>query len=104
MTLFEQQIATATLAPAVPTPVTTLTPAGAELRSDGRPYSAHQLLFLMRLASLLRRRREYEPVLVKTDWRMRLLHKSIYSTFCDCAALGMSNEARGLFQEGELAD
>ena len=73
-------------------------------RTEVRPYNQMQLLFLLRLASLLRRRREYQNVLVPSDWRMRLLHKAIYSTFCDCLALGIGNEARGLFAEGELAD
>lgn len=75
-----------------------------ETRSDVRPYNQMQLLFMLRLANLLRRRREYQHVLVPTDWRMRLLHKSIYSTFCDCINLGVGSEARGLFAEGELAD
>lgn len=84
-----------------PNPVPTVF---AEGRTDVRPYSQMQSLFLFRLASLLRRRREYQHVLVPADWRMRLLHKAIYSTFGDCIALGITNEARGLFQEGELAD
>lgn len=89
-----------------PTGVNTLPPQLGEGRTgtETRPYNQMQLLFLLRLASLLRRRREYQHVLVPTDWRMRLLHKSIYSTFCDCMALGIAGEARGLFQEGELAD
>jgi len=76
----------------------------AECRTEARPYTQMQLMFLLRLASLLRRRREYQHVLMPTDWRMRLLHKAVYSTFCDCLALNLGVEARGLFQDGELAD
>lgn len=86
------------------TPMNPLPTQLGETRTDARPYNQMQLLFMLRLASLLRRRREYQHVLVPTDWRMRLLHKSIYSTFCDCMALGIGGEARGLFQDGELAD
>lgn len=87
-----------------PAPVSPKPESAGATSTDVRPYSQVQLLFLLRLASLLRRRREYQHVLVPTDWRMRLLHKAIYSTFCDCIALNIGNEARGLFQDGELAD
>jgi hypothetical protein len=62
-----------------------------------RAYNNLQSLFLSRLVRLLRQRRDYANVLGPDDWRMRLLNKSIYSTFCDCLELGIADEARALF-------
>lgn len=62
-----------------------------------RAFSPLQSLFLARLVRLLRQRRDYASVLGSDDWRMRLLNKSIYSTFCDCLELGIADEARALF-------
>lgn len=62
-----------------------------------RAYNALQSLFLSRLVRLLRQRRDYANVLSADDWRMRLLNRSIYSTFCDCLELGIADEARALF-------
>ncbi len=60
-------------------------------------YSPMQLLFLMRLARLLRERQEWLDRLRTDDWRIRLLHKSIYSSFMDCVELGVGEDARNLF-------
>ncbi|MHB1004273.1 MAG: hypothetical protein ACYC3S_01375 [Chloroflexota bacterium] len=62
-----------------------------------RAYNALQSLFLGRLVRLLRQRRDYASVLGADDWRMKLLNKAIYSTFCDCLEIGIADEARGLF-------
>ncbi len=62
-----------------------------------RAYNAQQSLFLSRLVRLLRQRRDYANVLGANDWRMKLLNKAIYSTFCDCLELGVADEARALF-------
>lgn len=66
---------------------------------DLRAYNALQSLFLSRLVRLLRQRRDYANVLGANDWRMKLLNKAIYSTFCDCLELGVADEARGLFAQ-----
>jgi len=62
-----------------------------------RAYNALQAMFLSRLVRLLRQRRDYANVLGATDWRMKLLNKAIYSTFCDCLEVGVADEARTLF-------
>lgn len=62
-----------------------------------RDYNALQSLFLSRLVRLLRQRRDYATVLGADDWRMKLVNKAIYSTFCDCLELGVADEARALF-------
>lgn len=62
-----------------------------------RSYNALQALFLSRMVRLLRQRRDYASVLNANDWRMRLLNKAIYSTFCDCLEMGVAEEARALF-------
>ena len=62
-------------------------------------YSPVQLLFLMRLARLLRERQEWLDRLPPDDWRVRLLHKSIYSSFRDCLELGVGEDARNLFEQ-----
>lgn len=63
-----------------------------------KSYSATQLHFLMRLSNLQRQRRENINILEATDWRMRLINKSLYSTYCDCEELGIGDEARLLMQ------
>jgi len=57
-----------------------------------------QLFFLGRLSWLLQQRREYSQVLAKDDWRLRLLNKALYSTFCDCLNVGLQSEARRLLE------
>ncbi|MHB1132024.1 MAG: hypothetical protein ACYC4L_06495 [Chloroflexota bacterium] len=64
-----------------------------------RSYNALQSMFLGRLVRLLRQRRDYANVLAANDWRMKLLNKAIYSTFCDCLELGVADEARTLFAQ-----
>lgn len=65
---------------------------------DRKPYSPVQLLFLLRLARLLRQRQEYLNVLVPEDWRLRLLNKATYSTYCDCLEQGIADDAKVLFE------
>lgn len=64
---------------------------------QGAPYSALQLLFLLRLGFLLQRRRQYQKLVDGDDWRLKLLNKSIYSTYLDCVSLGNELEAKSLF-------
>ncbi len=68
---------------------------GANLKS----YSPTQLHFLMRLSHLQRQRRDTVNVLDNNDWRMRLINKSLYSTYRDCEDLGLGEEARLLMQQ-----
>lgn len=62
--------------------------------SSLRSYSPLQLFFLMRLSWLQRQRRECINVLDANDWRMRLLHKALYSTYQDCLREGVEEEAK----------
>ncbi len=80
---------------------------GTESQQEGRgarPYSPVQLLFLLRLSRLLRQRQEYMNVLAPEDWRMRLLNKAIYSTYCDCLEQGIGDDAKALFERDKATN
>ena len=59
-----------------------------------KSYSPTQLHFLMRLSHLQRQRRDILNVLEQGDWRIRLIHKALYSTYRDCDELGVGEEAK----------
>ena len=59
-----------------------------------RTFTAAQAFFFARLERLLRLQQEYEALLRPDDWEGTLLHKAIYSTYCDCVQLGVGHEAR----------
>ena len=67
-----------------------------------KSYSPTQLHFLMRLSHLQKQRRETLNVLDSSDWRMRLIHKGLYSTYRDCVELGVGDEARLLMAPQSL--
>ena len=69
-----------------------------------RPYSPIQVIFLLRLARLLRQRQEYLQLLSQDDWRMRLLNKAIYSTYCDCVDQGLNDDAKALFERDKTTN
>ncbi|HEY8477449.1 MAG TPA: hypothetical protein VIN09_11345 [Chloroflexota bacterium] len=62
-------------------------------------YTPHQLFFLARLSSLLRLRQEHLGTLDPNDWRMKLINKALYSTFCDCLEEGVGDEAKMLISQ-----
>jgi hypothetical protein len=66
----------------------------APIRAD--PYSPTQAFFLYRMERLLRLADQYATLLKAEEWESVLLQKAIYSTYCDCLALGMGREARDL--------
>jgi len=66
-----------------------------------RAYSSIQVFFLTRLARLLRLRREYASQLPADSWRMKLIHKAAFSTYRDCVALGVGEEAKRLIENEE---
>ncbi len=68
-------------------------------RAAARSYSPFQTLFLLRLTKLLRDRQEWSKRLGPDDWRLKLLNKAIYSTFCDCVEQGVAEDARSLFAQ-----
>ena len=57
-------------------------------------YTPLQQWALTRYARLALLRRQELPKLEPTDWRARLIHKALYSTYRDCEAAGVGNEAR----------
>ncbi len=57
-------------------------------------YSAHQLHFLRRLDRLLRLRGEQSGQLNEDG--LHLIDRAIYSTYCDAADLGVTEEAQKL--------
>ena len=69
--------------------------AGSNLKS----YAPTQLFFLMRLSYLQRQRRETMNVLDPGDWRMRLIHKALYSTYQDCVEQSVGDEAKLLMAQ-----
>jgi hypothetical protein len=68
-----------------------------------RGYTPIQTLFLLRLQSLVGKRQQYGDRIDVGDWRMKLLDKALYSTYCDCVALGIGDEARALLRQARQA-
>lgn len=70
-------------------------PASEKFKPDGtRLYTPLQMFFITRMERLLRLREEYEALLRPHDWENKLLHRAIYSTYCDCLHHGVGREAR----------
>lgn len=59
-----------------------------------KSYSPTQLHFLMRLSHLQKQRRDTMNIYEPSDWHVRLIHKSLYSTYRDCIELGIGEEAK----------
>ncbi len=72
-------------------------------KAASRSYSPLQTLFLLRLTKLLRDRQDLNKRLTPLDWRIKLLNKAIYSTFCDCVEQGVAEDARNLFAQNRQA-
>ena len=66
--------------------------------ADSTRYSSVQLFFIIRLSKLIGQRHDCARALDTDDWRMKLLNKSIYSTYRDCMDLGIGEDARTLFR------
>jgi hypothetical protein len=64
-----------------------------------RGYTPAQMLYLVRLKSLIAKRQQYAGRVDPGDWRMRLLDKALYSTYTDCVDLGITGEARDLLRQ-----
>ncbi len=73
-------------------------------RTASRSYSPVQVLFLLRLTKLLRDRQDWVKRLSPDDWRLKLLSKAIYSTFCDCVEQGVAEDARNLFAKSRATN
>lgn len=64
-----------------------------------RGYTPAQAFFLMRLQTLIGKRQHHATITQAGDWRTRLLDKALYSTYCDCIALGVGDDARNLLRQ-----
>jgi hypothetical protein len=64
---------------------------------DPTRYNVVQRFFLGRLESLVAARRVPQASLER--WQTRLLNHAIYSTYCDCVALGIGEEARSVLHD-----
>ncbi len=58
-----------------------------------KPYSALQLLLLLRLIRLLRQRELCRTVANGDGWE-RVIDKMIYATYVDCCGAGIGEDAR----------
>jgi hypothetical protein len=75
-------------------------------KTGARRWSVTQALFLGRLSRLVHLESEWHDRVPASDWRIRLIHRTIYSTYCDCIAEGVSEDARLLVQRqraGEIS-
>ena len=64
-----------------------------------RSYTPLQLFLMTRLSWLVRQRRELDNTLDESDWRRKLLHKALYSTYLDCTSEGVEEEAKSLLAQ-----
>lgn len=69
----------------------------------GLPVSPTEALFLTRLSRLLQLEEEWR-VQSSSDWRLRLIHQGIYSTYCDCLEVGVSLQAQELIRRFRTSD
>jgi hypothetical protein len=63
------------------------------------PFAPLSALFLDRLTRLLYQEHEWRLRVPSDDWRLRLIHHAIYTTYCDCIAEGLADRARDLIQQ-----
>jgi len=68
---------------------------------DTTRYSVVQRFFLARLDRLVALRRS--PELFSETWHSMLVNRALYSTYRDCVALGLAEEARTLLHGEERA-
>src|SRR5579884_2536858 len=68
---------------------------------DTSRYSVVQRFFLARLDRLVALRRT--PELYSEPWHSMLVNRSVYTTYRDCVALGLAEEARTLLRGEERA-
>ena len=59
-------------------------------------YSLEQAVFMQRLRDLIAKRAQHVGSVPANDWRMRLIDKALYSTYQDCLALELGDEARAI--------
>lgn len=57
-----------------------------------------ETIFLRRLSRLLHQESEWRMRVGPEDWRIKLIQRTIYSTYCDCAANNVGETARDLIR------
>ncbi len=65
--------------------------------------SSLTVFLLARLSRLLHLLDEWESRVTANDWHLRLIHKVVYSTYCDCKAAGIQREAQQLVEQHRRA-
>lgn len=68
---------------------------------DPTQYSVVQRFFLSRLEHMVAMRRT--PELYSESWHSTLVNRAVYSTYRDCVALGLADEARTVLHGQERA-
>jgi hypothetical protein len=68
-----------------------------------RGFTPLQNLFMMRLKSLVEKRRQHVGLLPPSDWRMRLIDKALFSSYGDCLQVGLSDQANELIRQARQA-
>ena len=61
-------------------------------------------VFLARLARLLDLEVEWRDRPSAASWRLRLIQKGIYSTYCDCLSEGFGAQAQDLIERHRVPD
>jgi hypothetical protein len=61
------------------------------------PHSLHAH-FLARLSRLLHQESDWRVRVGADDWRLKLIHRAIYSTYRDCATNNVGDQARDLIR------
>jgi hypothetical protein len=63
---------------------------------ETRAYTVIQRFYLARLERFVAMRDA--PSFARDSWQAALVHRSIYSTYCDCVEQGLTHEARLLIR------
>lgn len=66
---------------------------------DGTSFTPLRTFFLLRLCWFKRQRDGCAPHLGPRDWRIRLLHKAMYSTYRDCVEQGIGELAGNVLSD-----
>lgn len=77
---------------------TSSSPASSPDRLRRPSHTQEQTLFLRRFEVLLTKRHQHVGRLQPSDWRLRLIDKALYSTYQDCLAISVGDEAREILR------
>jgi hypothetical protein len=71
--------------------------------ASARTLAPLQTLFLSRLSRMLHQEEEWRLRVGSEDWRLRLIRRAIYTTYCDCVGAGLADDARDLVRRNRPA-